>query len=320
VNPKLGLDDLELPLPDRRVGKVRMSWALPDERRLFVTSDRLSAFDRILGLVPGKGQMLNQLAWWWFHELEPITAHHALALPDPNVLVARNAAPLPVEVIVRRAITGVTTTSLWKRYEHGQRIIDGHTMRDGLRKNELLPHAIITPTTKGDPGQHDEPLSVADVVLKNLVEPQLWADVCETALAIFAHGEKVAERAGLVLADTKYEFGTAADGTLLLIDEVHTPDSSRYWERSTYEERLAGNQEPESLDKEIIRRAFADCGYRGDGPIPELPQQIWDDLAAGYQRTYERLTGLPFVKAATPIQPRIIGALTTAGLLPGKQA
>jgi phosphoribosylaminoimidazole-succinocarboxamide synthase len=323
------LDNLDLPsasgLTDRRDGKVRSSWALPSDptldattgpRRLFVTSDRLSAFDRIIGLVPGKGQMLNQLAWWWFNELSPITAHHALEIPDPNVLIGRAAQPLPVEVIVRRAITGVTKTSVWKRYEQGGRLIDGHTFRDGLRKNELLSTAIITPTTKGEAGAHDEPLSIAEVAMSGLVQPDLWEQVCATALAIFSHGEKVAEEAGLILADTKYEFGIGHDGTLLLIDEVHTPDSSRFWERSTYEGRLAADHEPESLDKEIIRTAFADRGYRGDGPIPELPSEVWDDLAAGYQRAYERITGLRFELAPTPIEDRIVTSLQTAGIIP----
>jgi phosphoribosylaminoimidazole-succinocarboxamide synthase len=217
-------------------------------------------------------------------------------------------------VIVRRAITGVTTTSLWKRYEQGVRVIDGHAIPDGLQKNELLPTAIITPTTKGEAGSHDEPLSVSDVVSTGLVQPELWERVCATALAIFHHGEKVAEQAGLILADTKYEFGIGHDGTLLLIDEVHTPDSSRFWERATYETHLAAGQEPESLDKEIIRKAFAERGYRGDGEIPTLPIDVWNDLAAGYQRAYERITGLSFQLAPAPIQDRIVTSLHTAGI------
>ncbi len=314
------LDQLTLPLADRRDGKVRSSWALSPTpldgpRRLFITSDRLSAFDRVVGLVPGKGQLLNLLAWWWFEQLEAIVPNHALGVPDPAALVAREATPLPVEVIVRRAITGVTNTSLWHRYDAGARVIDGHRLPDGLAKNELLPVAIITPTTKGFTGAHDEPLSVADVATRGLVEPALWEQVCDAALRVFAAGERIAEQAGLVLADTKYEFGLGHDGQLLLIDEVHTPDSSRFWERSTYVQRLERGQEPESLDKELIRRAYADLGYRGDGPVPDLGQEVWAAVAAGYQRTYERLTGTQFVPSSDDPTLRIPAALVAAGLL-----
>ncbi len=309
------LDVIDLPLPGRREGKVRIGWDLPADRLLFVTTDRLSAFDRVLGCVPGKGQVLNRLAWWWFDELGDIVPNHALALPDPNVLVARRASPLPVEVIVRGAITGVTTTSLWIRYLAGQRSIDGHQIPDGLRKNELLPEPIITPTTKAAAGGHDEPLSVSAVVERGLVDETLWTDVCDAALAVFARGAEVAQAAGLVLADTKYEFGIDAEGQLMLIDEVHTPDSSRFWNASTYEERLSAGAEPESFDKEIIRRAYAERGYRGDGTPPVLPPSVWDDVARGYQAVFERLTGEPLVLTQEPIVQRIVRALTSTGLI-----
>lgn len=311
------LDTIDLPLPGRRNGKIRSSWDLSDDRRLFVTTDRLSAFDRVLGCVPDKGQVLNELAWWWFGELRDIVPTHALHLPDPNVLVAKAARPLPVEVIVRRAITGVTTTSLWQRYAAGQRVIDGYQLPDGLRKNELLPAPVITPTTKAEAGGHDEPLSVAEVAERGLVDGALWSDVCDAALAIFNRGAEVAERAGLVLADTKYEFGLDLDGQLLLIDEVHTPDSSRYWEGDSYESRLAAGEEPVSLDKEIIRRAFADLGYRGDGPIPTLDQSVWDSVGAGYRRAFERITGAALNPGEKPAVPRIVRALTDHGYLSG---
>lgn len=309
------LTDLDLPLRGRRDGKVRIGWDLPEDRMLFVTTDRLSAFDRVLGCVPGKGQVLNELAWWWFDELADIVPTHALAIPDPNVLVARRATPLPVEVIVRDAITGVTTTSLWKRYEAGQRIIDGHRLPDGLGKNELLPTPIITPTTKARAGGHDAPLSVSDVAAQGLVEATLWGDVCDVALALFARGSAIAEAAGLVLADTKYEFGIDADGALMLIDEVHTPDSSRYWQASSYEARLAAGAEPESLDKEIIRRAYAELGYRGDGVPPDVSQEAWSELAAGYRRVFEQLTGSPLAVNPAPIERRILRSLATHGLI-----
>lgn len=185
----LVLDQIELPLAGRREGKIRISYDLPaltgePERRLFITTDRLSAFDRVLACVPGKGQVLNELAWWWFGELADIVANHALSLPDPNVLIATAAAPLHVEVIVRHAITGVTNTSLWQRYAAGQRLIDGHTLPDGLRKNELLPTPIITPTTKAETGGHDEPLSVAEVQARGLVAPALWEQVCVLSMTL----------------------------------------------------------------------------------------------------------------------------------------
>ncbi len=310
------LADIDLALPGRREGKVRISWDLPDDRLLFVTTDRLSAFDRVLGCVPGKGQVLNELAAWWFNELGDLVANHVIAIPDPNVLVARSVSPLPVEVIVRGAITGVTTTSLWHRYAAGQRLIDGHHMPDGLRKNALLDAPIVTPTTKAQAGGHDEPLSVSDVVRRGLVDAALWGQVVDVALAVFVRGTQVAAASGLVLADTKYEFGIDRQGRLMLIDEVHTPDSSRFWEASTYESRLARNEEPESMDKEIIRRAYADLGFRGEGQAPILPQGVWDNVASGYRRAYERLTGRPFVAASTPADERIIRALTDAGHLP----
>ena len=310
------LDSLVLPLPDQRCGKVRLSWKLEGDQRLFVTTDRLSAFDRVLGCVPGKGQMLNELSWWWFGELRHLLPNHALALPDPNVLIARTATPLPVEVIVRGAITGVTTTSLWQRYAGGQRFIDGHRLPDGLHKNELLPAPIITPSTKAEEGGHDEPLSVSDVVNRGLVEPQRWSEVCDAALALFAHGSAVAEQAGLVLADTKYEFGLDADSNLMLIDEVHTPDSSRYWEGSTYAALVSAGQEPQSLDKEIIRRAYAGLGFRGDGEAPELPAEVWGEVASGYRTAFARITGEQLRPVELPADERIIRTLTDQGYLP----
>ena len=309
------LRDIQLPLPDERRGKVRSSWALPDQRRLFVTTDRLSAFDRVIAAVPHKGQVLNQLAAWWFEQTADIVANHVIGVPDPSALVAVAASPLPIEVVVRGAITGVTDTSIWKHYERGERLIYGHRLPDGLHKNELLPQAIVTPTTKAEDGGHDEPVSVSDVADKGYVEAGLWAQVCDAALQVFARGQQLAAAAGLMLADTKYEFGIGPDGALLLIDEVHTPDSSRYWEAASYEARLAAGDEPDSLDKEIVRRALVDAGYRGDGPVPELPAEVWTRLGAKYAMAYERLTRQTFVAGAEPIVPRIEANLRASGIL-----
>lgn len=300
------LDDIELPLPDRRAGKVRVSYRLSGTERLFVTTDRLSAFDRIIASVPHKGQVLNQLAAWWFEQTRDIVANHLLEVPDPNVTVGRAAHPLPVEVVVRGYITGVTSTSLWQQYADGARHIYGYDFPDGLRKNTALPAAIVTPTTKALDGAHDEPISCAGVVAEGLVDAELWERVQAAALAVFARGQQAAERAGLILADTKYEFGLAVDtGELLLIDEVHTPDSSRYWVADSYDARLAAGDEPESLDKELVRRALIGLGYRGDGAPPVLPPDVVAAASARYASAYERLTGQTFVPGSTPIRERI---------------
>jgi phosphoribosylaminoimidazole-succinocarboxamide synthase len=304
--------DVELPLADRRVGKVRVSYALPDRRRLFVTTDRLSAFDRIIAGVPYKGQVLNQLSWWWFEHSRDIVANHALSTPDPNALIAIEAVPLTVEVVVRGYITGVTDTALWTRYAAGERTIYGHDFPDGLRKNTPLAEPIVTPTTKGVDGEHDEPLSCAAVVAEGHVPAGLWGRVEAAAIELFRRGTERGRHAGLILADTKFEFGVDGDGELLLIDEVLTPDSSRWWVEATYDERLAAHEEPESLDKEVVRRALAAAGYTGDGPVPELPADVWAATSRRYIDAFERLTGVTFVPGAYPVGARINTAL--AGL------
>ena len=305
--------DVDLPLADRREGKVRVSYRLDGDEptRLFVTTDRLSAFDRIIAGIPYKGQVLNQLAAWWFGRTTAIVANHAIAVPDPNVLVARATNPLPVEVVVRGAITGVTSTSLWQLYASGARTIYGYRFDDGLRKNTLLPAAIVTPTTKPPAGStvHDEPLTCAEVVERGLVERQRWDQVMSMALALFAEGQRTAAAAGLILADTKYEFGVTADDEVLLIDEMHTPDSSRYWVADGYERRVAGGEEPESLDKEVVRRALAESGYRGDGDPPPLGDDVVVATAERYIDAYERLTGQPFERGDYPVSERISARL-----------
>ncbi len=298
--------DVDLALPDRRDGKVRISYQLENGNRLFVTTDRLSAFDRVIAGVPYKGQVLNELAAWWFAQTADIVPNHVVSVPDPNVLIARNASPLPVEVVVRGYITGVTSTSLWQQYADGARTIYGHPFPDGLMKNTALPHALVTPTTKAEHGGHDEPLTVADVITRRLVAPQLWGETVEAALRLFQRGQQVAAAAGLILADTKYEFGLDDDGRLMLIDEMHTPDSSRYWVADNYETRLAAGEEPESLDKEVVRRALLATGYRGDGPPPTLPDEVWQQTSTRYIDAYERLTGTNFQPGAYPVGPRIL--------------
>ena len=224
------LDQTNLPLQGKQSGKVRDWYDLPDGKRLLVTTDRLSAFDRILARVPYKGQVLNQLSAWWFEQTKDIIPNHLISIPDPNAAIVHRVKPMEVEVIVRGYITGVTTTALWYRYSLGEREIYGYTFPEGLQKNQRLPEPIITPTTKGGATGHDERLTCAEVVEKGLLDAKTWDQVQAAALAVFKCGQEAAQKAGLVLVDTKYEFGLTEDGSVMLIDEVHTPDSSRFWQ------------------------------------------------------------------------------------------
>lgn len=307
--------EIDLPLPDRREGKVRTSWACGDEHRLIVTTDRLSAFDRVLAGVPFKGQVLNQLSAWWFEQTADVVPNHFVSVPDPNALVARAARPLPVEVVVRGYITGVTDTSLWGMYADGARSMYGYDFPDGLAKNSALPGHIVTPTTKAAGGGHDVPVTCDEVVATGLLPAELWERVMAAALALFGRGVELGRRAGLILADTKYEFGLTADDELILIDEVHTPDSSRWWVAESYEHRVEAGHEPESLDKEVVRRAFAEVGYKGEGPVPDLPGEVWSATTGRYITAYERLTGRSFEPGSYPVPPRLTDNLTKAGLL-----
>lgn len=305
--------DIDLPLTDRRDGKVRVSYSIDDgsHTRLFVTTDRLSAYDRIIAGIPYKGQVLNELAAWWFARTREIVGNHVVTVPDPNVLIARATTPLPVEVVVRGAITGVTSTSLWQLYAGGARTIYGYRFPDDLRKNTLLPEPIVTPTTKpaAGSGAHDEPLTWAEVVERGLVPAPRWERLTATAVELFMEGQRVAAEAGLILADTKYEFGITDDDEILLIDEMHTPDSSRYWVADTYEQRLAAGEEPESLDKEPVRQALANSGYRGEGDPPPLGADVVAATTDRYIGAFERLTGGPFQRADYPVAERIAARL-----------
>ena len=299
------LSSFSLDLPGHQGGKVRESWTLSDHRRLLVTTDRLSAFDKIIGTVPHKGQVLNQLAAWWFDQTKDIVANHVIELPDPNALIAIDAVPLPVEVVVRARLTGSTSTSVLPRYLAGERELYGYTLPDGIEPHGALPELLLTPTTKAQHGAHDEPITVAAVEEQGLVESALWQQVQNVAMAVFRRGQRIAEDAGFVLADTKYEFGLDPNGELLLIDEVHTPDSSRYWAIDSLDDRLAAGLAPESYDKEPVRLALKAIGYTGDGPPPELPDAVWAETSARYVQLYERLTRTAFVPGETPIEDRL---------------
>jgi phosphoribosylaminoimidazole-succinocarboxamide synthase len=303
------LGSIVLDLPDHRQGKVRHSWKLSGQRRLLVTTDRISAFDVILGTVPHKGQVLNQLAAWWFAHTADIVANHAIEVVDPNALVAIEADPLPVEVVVRSRLTGSTSTSLLPRYLAGEREMYGMVLPDGLTPHGPLPEPIITPTTKPTDGGHDEPISLQGVVDAGLVDADLWAQIQQVALALFARGTEIAAAAGFVLADTKYEFGLGPEGQLLLIDEMHTPDSSRFWSVETLDDRLAAGDTPESFDKEPVRLALKALGYGGDGPPPPLPDDVVSAASDRYVALYERITGHTFVPGAQPADARIAAAV-----------
>jgi phosphoribosylaminoimidazole-succinocarboxamide synthase len=309
------LKETNLPLLGKQTGKVRDWYDLPNGQRFIVTTDRLSAFDIILAAVPYKGQVLNQLSAWWFEQMQDIIPNHIVSLPDPNASVVRVAEPILVEVIVRGYITGVTSTALWYRYSLGERDIYGYQFPEGLQKNALLSEPIITPTTKGGETGHDERLTCAEVVEKGLLDKKTWDQVQSAALAIFKRGQELARKAGIILVDTKYEFGLTPDGSVVLIDEVHTPDSSRFWKADTYEERFATGEDPENFDKEFVRIAYADSGYRGDGEIPAMPAELWSMASERYITIYEMLTGKTFVPGVYPVEPRLVDNLKKAGVI-----
>jgi phosphoribosylaminoimidazole-succinocarboxamide synthase len=285
-------------------GKVRDVYRLDDQRLVLVATDRLSAFDRVLGCVDRKGELLTAISAWWFDQLADLAPHHLLAVPDPAASVVRAVTPLPVEVVVRGYLTGVTSTSLWPRYEAGERVLYGLRLPDGLAFNDPLPGPMITPTTKAPSGRHDEPLTSADVVARGLVPAARWARVVELAGAVFRRGGELAAAAGLTLVDTKYEFGVDDAGEVLLIDEVHTPDSSRFWRAGT----------TEHLDKELVRRWYAERGYRGDGDPPPWPEPLAARVGEAYAEVAERLLGAPVPAGAEPAADRL--AANLAGLLP----
>lgn len=270
-------------------GKVRDNYTAGD-RRFIIVTDRLSAFDRVIAPIPFKGQVLNQMAQFWFERTGHIVENHMLAVPDPNVMVGKECQPLPVEVVVRGYLTGVTSTSIWTHYEKGERVFCGHRLADGMVKNQRLPEPVITPSTKAEKGGHDESVSPEEIVRRGLLSPELMQQVSEVSLRLFAFGSELLASHGLILVDTKYEFGLHA-GRLTLIDEIHTPDSSRFWIRDTYADRFARGEEPEKIDKEYLREWLAQHGFRGEGPIPEIPTEVIVETAYRYLTAAERITG-----------------------------
>jgi phosphoribosylaminoimidazole-succinocarboxamide synthase len=289
------LDDATIPeLPNHYRGKVRDNYDLADGRRIIIASDRLSAFDRILCTIPFKGEVLTQTARYWFEQTADICANHVLEYPDPNVLICRRLDILPVEIVVRGYLAGTTGTSILTLYKKGQRTMYGMTLPDGLRDNARLAEPIITPTSKEFDGGHDEPLTPAEILDRKLLTPAQWDELSATALALFARGQAVADERGLILADTKYEFGVTPDGTIVLADEIHTPDSSRYWRKTSYQARFEAGERPDSFDKDFVRSwVAARCDPYTD-PIPPIPQELILGTAAVYAEAFETITGEAF--------------------------
>jgi phosphoribosylaminoimidazole-succinocarboxamide synthase len=276
-------------------GKVRDNYTTADGRRYIVVTDRISAFDRVLGTLPLKGQILNRLATFWFEKTRHVAPNHMISMPDPCVLEARELAPLPVEMVMRAYVTGVTSTSIWTHYAKGVRNFCGNPLPDGLRKNQRLPAPILTPSTKAPKGDHDVSASREEILAMGHITARDFDAAAEIARALFAHGQRWCAERGLILVDTKYEFGKDAQGNIVVIDEIHTPDSSRYWFADSYEGRFAKGEDPESFDKEYVRRYLAGLGFKGDGPIPAIPDEIRVEAARRYIEAYEKITGEPFV-------------------------
>ena len=280
-------------------GKVRDNYYM-DDTMLMVTTDRVSAFDHVLGTIPFKGQILTEIANFWFEKTKDIVPNHIISSPDPQVLIAKKAKTLPVEVIVRQYITG----SLWREYSDGINGQYGFMLPDNLKENQEFETPILTPSTKAEYGQHDEPIS-RDKIINSLVPEEVYKQAEKYALALFERGQEWANKMGLILVDTKYEFGMY-DGELIVIDEIHTPDSSRYWIKETYEENFNNGLSQNMLDKENIRQWLIEKGFKGEGTPPDLSDDIRILLSEKYMELYKKLTGSDFVPSSGDVKSRIV--------------
>ncbi|MGH6987713.1 MAG: phosphoribosylaminoimidazolesuccinocarboxamide synthase [Caulobacteraceae bacterium] len=297
--------------------KVRDHYLLPDGNRLMVATDRLSAFDRLVASIPLKGQILTRLSSYWFGATTDIVPNHLVRVPDPNAIICKPLEMLPVEFVVRDYLTGSTSTSIWTMYRSGDPRPYGISLPEGLRENEKLPETVITPAAKG---AHDQPLTSKEAIGRGLVSDALWEEASAAALAVFARGRELAARKGILLVDTKYEFGLDLEGRLVLADELHTPDSSRFWMADSYETRLREGLQPDRLDKDIIRRwLISQCDPNLD-PLPVAPDDILLEVAAAYGRAFELITGAdldwPDAKQGSVERMRANLQLPTRGLTP----
>lgn len=300
---KFTLDRTNFKFGKKYEGKVRDNYTIGG-KRVIVTTDRISAFDRVLCSIPFKGQVLNQASAFWFEKTKDIVKNHVLDVPDPNAMVAEECSPYPVEMVVRGYITGVTTTSAWYNYEKGVRNFCGNILPEGLKKNQKFDKPIITPSTKAGHGLHDESISAEDIVKRGLVDEKVYKKMEKAAAELFDFGSKLVAKNNLILVDTKYEFGKL-NGQLVLIDEIHTPDSSRFWIKETYESLFSKGQEPQKLDKEYVRQWLANKGFIGDGKIPEIPDDIKVEAAKRYITAYEMITGKDFEAKNEDVLKRI---------------
>ena len=306
------LNDAAFPgLGQREQGKVRDSYRLKDTRIIIVT-DRVSAFDCVLGTIPFKGQVLNQIAAFWFEQMASVTPNHVLDVPDPNVMVVRECRQFPLEFVVRGYITGVTKTSAWYSYERGVRSFCGNVLPDGMRKDQKFPRPILTPTTKLE--KHDRPISREEAIAEGLIDARTFDSIADMAFRLYDSGVRYARTRGLVLVDTKYEFGSVGS-QILVSDEIHTPDSSRYWFADAYAERFAAGKDQRSIDKEYVREWLAAQGFRGEGTPPPLTDDIRVEAARRYIEVYELITGREFIIDDAPPAERISKALKSKGYL-----
>jgi phosphoribosylaminoimidazole-succinocarboxamide synthase len=299
------LERTDFPELGRRIqGKVRDCY-VRDGRRILIATDRLSCFDVIVGAIPFKGQVLNQLAAFWFQRTRDVAPNHLLEVPDPAVSVARECRIIPVEFVYRAYLTGSSPTSIWSAYAAGEREYCGHRLPEGMSKHEQLKEPLLTPTTKGELGEHDALVSRQELCEGGVVSEELYDRAAELTGRLFAAGRRWAEDRGLILVDTKYELGLDPDGQLVVVDEIHTPDSSRYWYRESYEQALRQGRDPEALDKEYVRRWLAERGWLGDGAHPELPDDVVCEAARRYIEAYETVTGVGFEPSTDPPVERI---------------
>ncbi|MCA1809666.1 MAG: phosphoribosylaminoimidazolesuccinocarboxamide synthase [Kiritimatiellia bacterium] len=306
------MDTTDFPgLGDKTTGKVRDSYRA-DGRLILITTDRISAFDRVLGTIPFKGQVLNQMADFWFNATRDLVPNHVLTVPDPNVMVVRECRQLALEFVVRNYLTGVTKTSLWYNYERGVREYCGHKLPERLRKDQRLERPILTPTTKFE--KHDRPVSREQAIAEKLIEPELFDAAAEICMRLFDFGVRHALQRGLILVDTKYELGLC-DGQLLISDEIHTPDSSRYWFADSYDELFSAGADQRKIDKEYVREWFVQQGFRGDGVPPAMPDDVRLEAARRYINAYELISGREFSATDQAPQQRIENNLRQAGLL-----
>jgi phosphoribosylaminoimidazole-succinocarboxamide synthase len=309
------LDDTSfLGLPNRKKGQVRDTYDLGDSLML-VTTDRQSAFDRILASIPFKGAVLNNVSGFWFENTKHIVANQVISIPDPNVTIAKKCRVFPIEFVVRGYLTGSTDTAAWTQYAKGIRNICGNILPDGMAKNQKFDRPILTPTTKAE--DHDESISAEEIVSRGIIDEPTWNKLSRIVFDLFAFGTEIAAKNGLILVDTKYELGTDSQGNILLIDEVHTPDSSRYWIRESYGSRLAAGKEPENIDKEFLRLWFREhCDPYKDAVLPKAPDELVVELSSRYIRLYEMITGTEFsIDVKVPIRDRLTANLKKAGIV-----